>query len=231
MPRKSSENDAVHAYNSWDREAAVARALQHADRSQATDPSSGGIWNFAFGSNMSAKKVASRGMKPWAASRGVLPGWSLMFNHRGGYGNIEAVDQKLDPVKYKPQEEVHGALLLLSREEFARLAWEEYAYDTVEVPVCLHQYPQCTQGLQGRGQRREREREREQSTGDTGTRVGVPSPSSVQHALAFKTAACAVTDAQTLPSTRYIRLLQEGARGSGLAEGYCEWLDGIPSSS
>ena len=44
------------AYEKWDREAAAARALQHADASGARD-AGGGIWNFAFGSNMSASKV------------------------------------------------------------------------------------------------------------------------------------------------------------------------------
>ncbi len=44
------------SYDKWDRAAAAARALQHADASDARD-AGGGIWNFAFGSNMSASKV------------------------------------------------------------------------------------------------------------------------------------------------------------------------------
>ena len=45
------------AYDEWDRSAAAARALNHADTSSSRD-AGGGIWNFAFGSNMSASKVA-----------------------------------------------------------------------------------------------------------------------------------------------------------------------------
>jgi hypothetical protein len=43
-------------YDKWDRSAAAARALQHADRSSARD-AEGCIWNFAYGSNISAAKV------------------------------------------------------------------------------------------------------------------------------------------------------------------------------
>ena len=175
-----------HAYNSWDCEAAAQRALSHADGSGSSDED-GSIWNFAFGSNISAAKVRSRGMLPLAAVRGRLPGWTLLFNHTGGYANIEPADlaRQMDLSKL-PQpvpEETHGMLLRLSRREFAELARQEYAYDTVEVAVEVYDAD--------------------------GPRV--------QRALAFKTSPCALTTSRTLPSERYARIIREGAREAAIS--------------
>lgn len=42
-----------------------------------------GVWYFAFGANMTAKKLTeSRGIKPFEAAKGFLPGWRLAFNHK-----------------------------------------------------------------------------------------------------------------------------------------------------
>lgn len=153
-------------------------------------------------------------MYPVTSCRGVLRGWQLLFNHNGGYGNIEetsVVQQEnmdLSPLcggrkkrknsgrSSRLPEEVHGVLLQLTREEFGRLAWEEYAYNTIEVPIEV--YSEDTKEV------------------------------AIQYALAFKTAECAVTTSTTLPSKRYIKLIQQGARASGIQESYCEWLEGIP---
>ena len=63
----------------------------------------------AFGSNLNPAKVADRRMAPLHAVRGVLPGWSLLFNHRGGYGNIESAaaiaEQRLDLTRLSPAPE------------------------------------------------------------------------------------------------------------------------------
>ena len=82
----------MDAYRNWDREAAVRRALLHADASGASVDGGRFVWNFAFGSNLSPGKVRSRGMQPVKVLRGVLLGWRLLFNHTGGYGTIEAVE-------------------------------------------------------------------------------------------------------------------------------------------
>jgi hypothetical protein len=196
------------AYASWDREAAVRRALQHADDSSACEGGGKFVWNFAFGSNLNPQRVRSRGMRPSSLRRGVLPGWRLLFNHTGGYGNIEQTEvikrlgydtSRLSPKQaFPPPDEVHGALLLFSRDDFARLALEEYAYDTVEVPVEIYEEDR----LEG--------------------------CAPVQFALAFKTAACAVVESSTLPSSRYIALIRDGARASCLQPRYCEWLENVP---
>ncbi len=202
------------AYERWDREAATRRALRHADASGACTKD-GCVWNFAFGSNVNPSKVASRGMAPSCVLRGVLPGWRLLFNHVGGYGNVEETSviagNKIDVTRLStrrgpPQpDEVHGVLLKLSRDEFARMAWEEYAYNTVEVPVEV--YPE-----------------------DAGDGEGGSGNAVIQKALAFKTHPCALTTGRTLPSSRYLKLIQRGARKSGIREGYCLWLGSIPNA-
>ena len=41
------------------------------------------MWYFAFGANMTTKKLTeSRGIKPLEATKGFLPGWRLAFNHK-----------------------------------------------------------------------------------------------------------------------------------------------------
>lgn len=191
------------AYNSWDREAAVRRAIAHADSCGASSDGGKYVWNFAFGSNLNPGKVESRRMLPAETKRGVLTGWRLLFNHTGGYGNIEsaavcdAQQYDLSRLCGSPPE-VHGVLLKLSREEFARLAWEEYAYDTIEVAVAL--YSDDCRGKDG---------------------------NDVQPALAFKTNACALTCTRTLPSARYIGLIADGAKASGIEPSYCGWLDSV----
>ena len=159
------------------------------------------MYNFAFGSNLNADKVKSRSMRPVQTLRGVLTGWRLLFNHNGGYGNIET-DDLCASMSYdlsrlnKPPNEVHGVLLKFSRQEFAQLAWEEYAYDTVEVPVAVYAADRKGTGA-------------------------------IQPALAFKTNSCALVSTTTMPSLRYIALIAEGARAAGIDAPYCEWLDRV----
>jgi hypothetical protein len=55
---------------------------------------SNGIWNFAYGANMSPAKLGgSRGLRPLASQPGKLSGHRLAFNHRGGFGNVVSVDR------------------------------------------------------------------------------------------------------------------------------------------
>ena len=279
--RRSRAGDPSAEYAAWDRQAAAARALAHASNSQAVDRSgTGGVWNFAFGSNMLPAKIAERSMTPLHAVRGSLAGWRLLFNHRGGYGNIESAaaiaEQRLDlqhlshlpepemepeqdidcrsccasascsylahstqahghcckacmrgeghgvacervaaPRGALPLDEVHGALLLLSRDEFGRLASEEYGYNTIEVAVQVYEedlaasYTQAPPGKKKAGAH--------------------PKIGPTIHALAFKSSACAVVEADTLPSTRYIGLLREGAATMSIDQRYCDWLERVPS--
>ena len=197
----------MSSYNSWDREKAVQRALVHAEGSQASE-ADGSVWNFAFGSNISPSKVQSRGMRPLGSLRGRLPGWSLLFNHNGGFGNIESIEKiqatGIDTSRL-PQpvpNETHGVLIRLSRRDFAELARQEYAYDTVEVAVEVYEEDR------------------------TGGRTGAAAPL-IQHALAFKTNPCALTTARTMPTARYIGIIREGAHEQQLSAPYTRWLDAI----
>ena len=105
-------------------------------------------------------------------------------------------------------------MILLKREDFSRLAWEEYAYDTVEVPVRVYQA--------------------DVHQADVSDLVRSSASASgvceVVHALAFKTNPCAIASARTLPSERYIRIIREGARTSGVESSYLRWLEQIPSA-
>ncbi len=295
MPKagsRSRSGDPSAEYASWDRQAATARALAHASSSQAVDRSgTGGVWNFAFGSNMLPAKVAERSMMPLHVVRGSLPGWRLLFNHRGGYGNIETVaaiaeqglelkhlspdpepeepqpepeqasddhiscassscsylahstqthgycckacmrsgghgaaceqiEASLQPLEALPPDEVHGALLLLTHEEFGRLASEEYGYNTIEVVVQVYDEDLATSyaynQLSSPG--------RKQQVPGKRPKIG-----GTIHALAFKSSSCAVVDASTLPSTRYIGMLRDGAATLRLDRRYCAWLEKVPS--
>jgi hypothetical protein len=68
------------------------------------------------------------------------------------------------------------------------------------------------------------------NTVEVAAEVTGPSGSSyIIHSLAFKTDPCAVAPAQTLPSQRYMTIIRQGARQSGLDAAYCGWLDRIPT--
>ncbi len=69
------------------------------------------------------------------------------------------------------------------------------------------------------------------NTVEVAAEVIAPSGSSyIIHALAFKTDPCAVAPAQTLPSQRYMTIIRQGARQSGLDAAYCCWIDRIPTA-
>ena len=121
------------------RRAAADRALKVVSRS-AADVGGGYVWNFGFGANINPWKLQEkRGIRPAEAVCGKVPGWRLLFNHRGGFGNIEEVaaadaPRSLSPSVPQPAE-VHGILLKLTHEDFGVLAGMEHQYDAKEVVV------------------------------------------------------------------------------------------------
>eukprot|EP00929_Paragymnodinium_shiwhaense_P093629 TRINITY_DN53841_c0_g1_i1.p1 TRINITY_DN53841_c0_g1~~TRINITY_DN53841_c0_g1_i1.p1 ORF type:complete len:726 (-),score=125.51 TRINITY_DN53841_c0_g1_i1:463-2604(-) len=90
------------------------------------------VWNFAFGANINPWKLeSSRGIKPLDAVRGKLPGWRLVFNHRGGFGSIEEISAAMPG----GPDAVHGMLLLLNAQDFATLCSMEHQYEPTELEV------------------------------------------------------------------------------------------------
>ena len=206
----------MNEYSRWSRDRAAERALEHADWSGASEDDGDAIWNFAFGSNLNAERVRCRNIVPVRAPlRCRLPDWCLLFNHIGGYANIESSARirtdafDLAALPRPVPSDVHGVLILLSRSHFAELARQEYGYDTVAVEVEVYGDDVHVDG---------------------GAAEAAVAPRR-RRALAFKSAACAVTDARTLPSARYLRLIQDGAHESALDSAYVQWLDTIQPAS
>ena len=107
------------------RQAATKRALQAVDKSEAGDERH--VWNFGFGANINPAKLRDRrGIRPAETARAKVEGFRLLFNHRGGFGNIEEVADHAPPTSLSPAishpSEVHGVLLRLSHHDFGRLA-------------------------------------------------------------------------------------------------------------
>ena len=100
-----------------------------ADDRPAHDSAS--VWYFGFGANINPWKLRERrGIIPLAEFPGKLPGWRLLFNHKGGMGNIERLDAADDG-----PDAVHGILLQLSARDFNKLCQMEYEYRTVQINV------------------------------------------------------------------------------------------------
>jgi len=186
------------------RQAATKRALQAADRSNAANETH--VWNFGYGANINPQKLREkRNMQPLEAYCGKVKNVRLLFNHRGGFGNLESITgtnnskqqnapppPELSPVIAQPSE-VHGILLRLTHDDFGRMAGMEHQYDAKEVSVTSYD--------------------------------GV-----VRKALAFITNYRHETlERGLLPTDRYVKLIQTGAKQMGIDASYRKWLDQIPS--
>ena len=93
------------------------------------------VWNFAFGANIDPWKLEKkRGINPLQKVRGVLNGYRLLFNHNGGFGNIEPAtgsnEESSLSKKVDHPDEVHGMLLKLSLDDFYTLGGMEHLYET-----------------------------------------------------------------------------------------------------
>jgi hypothetical protein len=107
----------------------------------------GSVWNFAFGANMSPRKLnGARGLHPLESLPARLPGWRLTFTHRGGMGNIvrQVAGASPGPAGDGKEERacVHGVLHRLSPSDYGRLADMEHEYRWAVAVV------QCVCGVQ-----------------------------------------------------------------------------------
>ncbi|CAE8588893.1 unnamed protein product [Polarella glacialis] len=92
-------------------------------------------WYFGFGANINPWKLREqRQILPLEEFVGKLPGWKLVFNHKGGFGNIEPLSALISHGASSP-DAVHGVLLLLKAKDFDKLAKMEHEYGTREVLV------------------------------------------------------------------------------------------------
>lgn len=164
------------------------------------------VWNFGYGANINPWKLENkRGIHPIGNTlRGKMIGWRLLFDHKGGFGNVIHVNTEANGLrihKFKPfmngkEYEVHGVLLKLTHADFIKLAQMESKYELLEVKVQIYD-------------------------DDDGVEC--------VNAIVFKSpegqrAQCA----DILPTKRYIDLIQRGAQKMNLDAKYCEWLNGIP---
>lgn len=91
------------------------------------------VWYFGFGANINPWKLREqRQIRPVKEVLGRLSGWQLVFNHRGGMGNIEPLHDT--SAAGDIPNAVHGVLLLLTDQDFQKLKQMEHEYTT----VCVH---------------------------------------------------------------------------------------------
>eukprot|EP00877_Chromochloris_zofingiensis_P006182 jgi/Chrzof1/1817/Cz10g22090.t1 len=90
-----------------------------------------GLWNFAYGANMCPNKLqAIRGLQPLQSKPAKLEGYSLRFDHRGGFGNLVKVGESSGAAE---KGVVHGVLHQLSLADMGSLMNMEHEYWPVEV--------------------------------------------------------------------------------------------------
>ena len=90
------------------------------------------LWYFAYGTNMSSKVLARRGLTPKQSKPGMVAGYRLSFSHAGllpiepAFANIEPDESAC----------VHGVLHLMSPHQLKRLdRYEGAEYRHVDVTV------------------------------------------------------------------------------------------------
>ena len=161
------------------------------------------VWNFGYGANINPWKLQKkRGIRPIGDTlRGKLVGWRLLFDHKGGFGNVinaKTESDELRVTKFKPFTndkvyEVHGVLLKLTHSDFIQLAQMESRYDLYQVSVQIYSEDMI-----------------ESECVDA---IGFKSP--MNHRT--KTS-------DLLPTKRYIDLIRRGAEQMNLNKKYIDWL-------
>lgn len=154
------------------------------------DDDSAHVWNFAFGSNLHPDKRAKRAdMTVLESAPGVLEGWRLTFNLPG----LRIIEPAMAGVERAEGDEVHGLLLRMSRDDFARLIRSEGGDKFYKRSPCT------VRAYDGR----------------------------VIDAVVFQARDDIALDHERPPSARYLGLIREGARRSGLDPAYCARLDAL----
>jgi hypothetical protein len=104
------------------------------------------LLTFAYGANLSAETLRTRGVSPSASLIARAPGYKVVFQHRGGYASLDPVEEEEDEddekggVKGDAEEEekgAYGVVHRISRSELALIRRWEIGYEMSEVRVVL----------------------------------------------------------------------------------------------
>jgi hypothetical protein len=172
------------------------------------------VWNVAYGSNLSAKKLSSRapdGRKPIVPLSQVpvtVPGYKLEFR-LGAIPPVEPVMANARRSSDGPQ--LHGVAYELTKEDYDTLCMSEHCATCncdpsyCEVPVDAFPY-------------------------------GSRTPISATLFVKAREATCRIGalanselhERYLHPSARYMTLIRDGARAAGLDDKYQDWLAGMP---
>ena len=170
------------------------------------------IYYFGLGSNMSRKKIENRAIKGGKIEiermeAAVVPNYRLAFNMRGfpplepGMGSLEPIDSSAKALlKYEPGE-CHGALILLTPENYAKVMLSEgvgdgksdQGYD--EIIVDAYPYEKSQTPVK---------------------------------AVALRARENVRLNYDPCPSVRYMNILREGAEELGLKQCYQDFLKNHP---
>ena len=170
------------------------------------------IYYFGIGSNMSRKKLESRGLDGTKIDvekmeAGYIKNHRLAFNLRGfppiepGFGSLEPIDSDAKAMLKYESGECHGALIQLTPENYERVMRSEgvgsgksdQGYD--EIIVEVHSYDKSQAPVK---------------------------------AVALRARDHVRLPYDSCPSTRYMSILREGAKELGLRESYQEFLKRHP---
>ncbi len=197
-------------------------------------------------------QVLSRGIKPIRSQPASLRGWFLLFNHRGGYGNIEqlsSLQQQDIDVSHLPQplpDACHGVLLLVCCMVYVNVLAFLMQFFSSAAKISQSLRAKCVSNFLSNDVAcyvvlffflREfhslssfYHQEYAYDTVEVAAEISDPCAGvHIVHALAFKTSACALASPKTLPSHRYMNIIRQGAREARLDATYCSWLDRVPT--
>jgi len=117
---------------------------------QAAVAADGTVWTFAFGANMAPSKLVARGLVPLESKPAVLHHHRLLFDHRGGFGNVVPIEGEGAAAAggggggggegggggaVQTPDSVHGVLHRLSAADYGTLCGMEHEYWPLEVQV------------------------------------------------------------------------------------------------
>jgi hypothetical protein len=164
-----------------------------ADEGARAGQRGGGVWYFAYGSNLHPSKRRVRAnLEPQAFIRALVRDWRLAFDMPG----VPPAEPSMANLRPCAGAVVHGLLIHLSGDDFKALVRSEgsdHFYGIVELEATTYD-------------------------------------DEVVRARAFVTTASRRRGQERPPSRRYMQLLREGARISGLDPRYCAYLEGLPHS-